>query len=73
MSAATLRHVRWPLGPLLDAAGHPTANDLAAWIGVSARTVWRWHHQGLTDTQADRAAIALGWHPANVWTDWHQA
>jgi lambda repressor-like predicted transcriptional regulator len=71
VSASTLGRVRWPLGPLLDVAGHPPARILAAQVGVSPRTVWRWHHLGLSDLQADRAAVALGWHPANIWPHWH--
>lgn len=71
MTAATLHRVRWPLAPLLDAAGHPPVHDLATRVGVTSRTVWRWHHTGLTDTQADHAAIALGYHPANIWIEWH--
>lgn len=71
MNADTLTRVRWPLAPLLVAAGHPPVAHLAQQIGVATRTVWRWHHRGLTDTQADRAAIALGLHPANVWTHWN--
>jgi len=72
MSRQTLTRVRWPLAPLLDAAGHPPITVLASRVGVAARTVWRWRHNGLTDQQADRAAIALGYHPLNIWTDWHQ-
>ncbi|MCC6438120.1 MAG: hypothetical protein AB7O92_07085 [Acidimicrobiia bacterium] len=66
-----LCELRWPLAPLLDAAGRPSAAALAAQVGVTLRTVWRWHHRGLTDQQADHAAIALGYHPANIWTNWH--
>ena len=71
MSTSTLTAVRWPLQPLLDATAHTPVSTLAVRVGVSARTVWRWHHTGLTDHQADRAAIALGFHPANIWHDWH--
>ncbi len=66
-----LCELRWPLAPLLDAAGRPSADVLAARVGVTPRTIWRWHHRGLTDQQADHAAIALGYHPANIWTNWH--
>lgn len=66
-----LTTVRWPLAPLLIAAGHPSADVIAMQLGVSPRSIWRWHHRGLTDRQADRAAIALGYHPANIWPDWH--
>ncbi len=72
MNTDTLTTVRWPLEPLMEAAGHPAAGTLAARAGVTARTVWRWHHRGLTDTQADRTAVALGYHPANIWPDWYR-
>ena len=68
MTAPT--RLRWPLAPLRVAAGATTNAALARSLGVSVRTVWRWHHHGLTDTQADHAAIALGLHPAIVWPDW---
>ena len=71
MSTSTLTALRWPLQPLLDAIAHPPVSTLAVRVGVSSRTVWRWHHNGLTDHQADRVAIALGYHPANIWHDWH--
>ncbi len=73
MTAATttVRTVRWPVEPLITAAGSPPASELAARIGVSARTIWRWHHNGLTDEQADRAAIAIDQHPAIIWDHWH--
>ncbi len=75
MSAHTAArtNVRWPLDPLLAATGHPPANQLATRIGVNVRTIWRWHHNGLTCQQADRAAIALNYHPANIWPTWHHA
>ena len=72
MSRQTLTRVRWPLAPLLVAAGHPPVTVLAARLGVATRTISRWRHNGLTDDQADRAAVMLGYHPLNVWTDWHQ-
>jgi len=47
-----------------------THTDLAAAVHVSRRTVQRWARHGLSDTAADRAAIALGVHPAQVWPGW---
>lgn len=43
---------------------------IAARLGVSTRTVWRWRASGLTAHQADRAAIAAGWHPGSIWDTW---
>jgi hypothetical protein len=61
---------RWPLDSLSAAADTTTNAALARSLGVNVRTVWRWHRHGLTDAQADHAAIALGLHPALVWPDW---
>ncbi|NNF70332.1 MAG: helix-turn-helix domain-containing protein [Acidimicrobiia bacterium] len=72
MTADTLTLVRWPLAPLLASAGNPPVAQLARQVGVATRTVWRWQLRGLTDTQADRAAVALGLHPANIWDHWYQ-
>jgi hypothetical protein len=66
----TTTPARWPLAPLRDAAGAATTAVLARRLDVSVRTVWRWNHHGLSDIQADHAAIALGLHPALVWSDW---
>lgn len=65
-----VRTIRWPVAPLLATCRVTTIGDVAALVGVSTRTVHRWQRNGLTDTQADRAAVALGLHPANVWPDW---
>jgi hypothetical protein len=32
--------------------------------------VKRLRAQGLSDSQADRYAAALGYHPVNIWPDW---
>jgi len=47
----------------------PTAS-IGRSLGVTARTVWRWRSTGLTELQADRAAIAAGLHPGTVWDTW---
>ena len=50
---------------------HPiSAGQMAELVGVSRRTICRWQNSGLTETQADRAACALGTHPALVWPQW---
>ena len=63
-------NVRWPLAPLLAATGYPTIAALARRLGVNPRTLTRWRRRGLTDHQADRAAVTLGYHPLNIWPDW---
>lgn len=63
---------RLPFAPLVTEAAAPTIDTLAVRIGVSRRTVHRWIIHGIPADQADRAAIALGAHPANLWPDqWH--
>lgn len=58
-------------------ANIPITNDgtvLVAYIahvcGVNRITVYRWRDTGLSTYQADRAAVAVGLHPLNVWPDW---
>jgi len=58
---------RFPLTPLVAAAGSDSIADLARAVGVTTRTVSRWRASGLTVHAADRAAIAIGTHPAMVW------
>lgn len=61
---------RWPLEPLLEAAGRPPLAALARWCHAHQRQVYRWREYGLSDEWADRAAILLGLHPALVWDGW---
>lgn len=46
---------------------HMTNGNLAALLGVSARTIYRWKKHGVPAKQADRAAISIGSHPAYIW------
>jgi len=57
---------RYPFEPLAIEARSSTVEALAARIGVSRRTVHRWIIHGVP---ADRAAIALGTHPACLWPE----
>jgi hypothetical protein len=61
---------RWPIQPLFDAAKTTQVFELAYLTGIPARTIHRWMHAGISDHQADRAAIALGLHPSLIWTEW---
>ena len=61
---------RWPVQPLFHAAQTTQVLELALVIGISARTIHRWMHAGISDRQADQAAIALGLHPSLIWTEW---
>jgi len=63
----------FPLGPLVAAVGHGGVEDrrVALAVRVSIRTVTRWRAAGgLSERQADRAACALGLHPAEIWPSW---
>ncbi len=60
---------RLPFAPLASEARSSTIETLAHQIGVSRRTVHRWIIHGIPADQADRAAIALGTHPAYLWPD----
>jgi hypothetical protein len=45
-----------------------TAKLLARMIGLNSGTTLRWMTTGhLPTIKADRAAIALGWHPDAIW------
>ena len=66
--------IRYPFEPLAAQARDATVETLADRIGVSRRTVHRWAVHGIPAEQADRAAIALGSHPACLWPEhWNQA
>lgn len=69
----------------LDRAGPRTAGsdnadpnlascaELAELVGVTSRTWGRWRHTGIRLTAADRAAVAIGRHPLDIWGgDFHQ-
>jgi len=63
----------FPLDPLVAAVGHGGAENrrVALAVRVSIRTVCRWRAAGgLSERQADRAACALGLHPAEIWPSW---
>jgi FixJ family two-component response regulator len=63
--------VRYEFDVLERAAGGGSARELAEQFGVTSRTIFRWRANGIPDLQADRAAIAIGEHPAILWpTDW---
>lgn len=61
---------RFPVGPLLEVADVALPSDLAIRVGVHVRSVNRATHDGLNADTADRWAIALGYHPCLIWTDW---
>lgn len=65
---------RLPLAPLLRAAGNPSIKTLAIMTGFGYRQMYRWINDGgLTINHADRAACAIGLHPANIWPEFLEA
>ena len=64
--------LRWPLQPLFDATDTTEYLQLALLTGFPARTLHRWAHNGVPDLNADRAAVALGKHPSNIWPNWFE-
>lgn len=78
MSADLFANVRQPLEPrpfpfaaLLAVAEGASLNQLAMRIGVRQSTLSRALVAGCTDEQADRWAVALGFHPSEVWPEWY--
>lgn len=61
---------RYPLGPLRALMGSPNLCQVARLTGFHRRQVARWLNDGLTEHQADAAAVAAGFHPASVWPEW---
>jgi hypothetical protein len=61
---------RFPISELESRLGGTSAAELAGFLRVSSRTVFRYRTHGLNIVQADRAAVAVGYHPAEVWPDW---
>lgn len=58
----------WPLQPLLD-LGH-SIRHIQATCGIGGSELAAARTHGLTDAQADRLAVRLGHHPANIWPGW---
>jgi hypothetical protein len=67
---------RFPLEPLADVivdADTRTDRGLALRLGLDTHTVQEARVKGLHWSIADRAAIAVGQHPAAIWPDWIHA
>lgn len=63
--------VRYAYEPLAQAIG--AVQNLAVVadaLDVSTGTLARWRQDGLSQWRADRAAIAIGSHPALIWPTW---
>lgn len=49
----------------------PSHGDIARALGVNRATVLRAVHHGLSPLQADRYAVRLGFHPLELWPEFH--
>lgn len=58
--------VRYPFAPLEALLGDV---DLARVLGVSGRTIGIYKHRGLSDEQADKAAVRAGFVAYEVWPE----
>lgn len=59
---------RWPVEPLTDRLRYPTRD-----LNVSSAELARQTTTGLSDAMADRWAVRCGFHPSEVWPEWHEA
>jgi hypothetical protein len=54
----------------LDAITGYNHCELARHTGFAVRSIQRWTRDGIPLWSADKLAISLGVHPANIWPDW---
>lgn len=59
-----------PFAPLAEKAGAPSMLVLAEAAGVAPATLYRWRRSGVPVLRADELAVALGFHPVEVWPEW---
>lgn len=63
------RQPRVSLEPLVERYGNVSV--LARALGVDRAQVARWRSDGVPIESADRIAVAVGRHPAEVWPEWY--
>lgn len=61
---------RLPLAPLVERYGSVSA--LARALGRDRIVVSKWNTHGLPAVSADTVAVAVGFHPVEVWPDWYE-
>ncbi|MDQ1439266.1 MAG: Winged helix-turn-helix DNA-binding [Acidimicrobiaceae bacterium] len=64
------RQPRVSLEPLVQRYGN--VSILARALGVDRAQVAHWRSDGVPIESADRIAIAVGRHPAEVWPEWYR-
>jgi len=57
---------RWPIQPLAALI----AGSVKETFGIDAETLRRYRTHGIPESVADRWAVRLGRHPAEVWPGW---
>ena len=71
MNTDTTATRRQPTFPLTEIR-FVNLSELSRNTGYPLRTIQRWNTTGVPRNSADRLAIKLGIHPANIWTTWYQ-
>ena len=61
---------RFPVEPLLERANCPNLVQLAHRLGYDRARVAAYRSRGLSERQADHVAVALGFHPIEIWPDY---
>ncbi len=61
---------RFAFGPLAGLVVADSQGELARALGTSRKQLARWADYGLDIVQADRVAVWLGYHPAEIWPHW---
>lgn len=60
---------RLPLTPLIATVQAGTYSELARMLRYNCRAIQRAARDGLSELQADRWAVTLGYHPSEIWGD----
>lgn len=69
LSIEPLRAIAQPRNTEGRAHARSSIAEIAEAIGVDLNTVHRWARKGIPHHAADRAAIAFGYHPLELWPD----
>lgn len=66
--------MRLDAAPLIALSSRHSGNSLAEELHMDRHRVTRWLRDGVPVDVADRVAVALGLHPAEVWgNEWWEA
>lgn len=62
---------RLPSEPVIGVLGDVPDGIAGERMGVSRTTWLKWRRSGIPERHADRVAIALGFHPVELWPEYH--